>query len=203
MSVSLSALSKAQSAIGLLILLVVVKFPPVVHQVLMTIHALLFIAGPGIHDRPVRQHGAPIVGNIKKIAMAFLALDVFKRRIGGPAVLVMIIFILNKMDKNIFDAVPGLGIKEIKRVVRCRQMTVHAVGHKSLGVIDMTGGLPSIVGKLNFMAGGTKLGGCGPHHRIVGQAEKRKTDHDADGDKDSRNDHLFHAGFPRCCILLN
>lgn len=46
------------------------------------------------------------------------------------------------MDDNVFDAVQGLGIEEIKRVVRRRQVAVHTVGHKTLGVIDVAGSFP-------------------------------------------------------------
>ena len=115
--------------------------------------------------------------------MAFLALVVFKRGVGCSRLFVMIIFILKEMDDNVFDAVKGLGRKEIKRVVGRRQMAVHAVGHKTLGVIDVGGGLPGVVGKLDLMAGGTELGRCGADHGIVGEAEKRKSDDDADGNK--------------------
>jgi hypothetical protein len=72
----------------------------------------------------------------------------------------MVVFgcILRKMDDNILNAVGGFGIKEIKGVMRGRQMTVHAIGHKALGIIYMGRSFPGVVGKPNFMAGGAKLG---------------------------------------------
>ncbi len=65
-------------------------------------------------------------------------------------------------------------------------MAIHAIGHKALGVVNMGGGLPSVVGGLNLVAGCTKLGCRSSHHRIVADAEERKSDEDADRNKNGR-----------------
>ena len=49
-------------------------------------------------------------------------------------------------------------------------MTIHAVGHKTLFIVHMTG-----VSKSDFMAGSTKLGRCGADHGVVGEAEEWKS----------------------------
>jgi len=50
-------------------------------------------------------------------------------------------------------------------------MTIHAVRHKTLFIVHMTGGLPGVVGELDLVAGSTKLGRCGADHGVVGEAE--------------------------------
>ena len=105
-------------------------------QILVTIYALFFITGPGIEYRPMGQHGPPFVRDIEDISMAFLALIVFERPIGLLAILFMIVFIQNKhVYEQIFDAVPSFGVKEVKGIMGGREMTVHTVCHKSLGII--------------------------------------------------------------------
>ncbi len=53
-------------------------------------------------------------------------------------------------------------------------MAIHAVSHKSLGIVDVGGGFPGVVGELNLMAGCAELGrGC-PDHGIIGHAENRE-----------------------------
>lgn len=87
----------------------------------MAIDALFLIPGPGIHDRPVGQHGPSFVRDMEDISMAFLALIVFKRGIRLLTIFLMIVFIQQKdMGKEILDAVPCLGIKEVKGVMRGR-----------------------------------------------------------------------------------
>lgn len=46
----------------------------VMHQVPVTIHTSFLIAGPGVEDRFVSQHGAPLVWNIEKVAVTLQAL---------------------------------------------------------------------------------------------------------------------------------
>jgi hypothetical protein len=81
------------------------------------------------------QHSTPLIRDIQYISVALLALLVFEGGISRLAILVVIIFFLHKMDDNIFDAVGGLGIEEIKGIVRGGKMAVHAVRHETLGVI--------------------------------------------------------------------
>jgi len=87
------------------------------------------------------------------------------------------------MNDDIFDAVHGFGIKEIKGVMGGRKMTVHAVCHKALGVVDMGRGFPGVVGELNFVAGGAELGRRRPDHGVVADTENRKADDDAKNDE--------------------
>ena len=103
--------------------------------------------------------------------MAFLALFIFKRVVGRLAIFFVIILVLGKVDDNIFDPVKGFGIEKINGVTGGWQVTVHAVGHKPLGIVYVGGCLPGIVGKLNLVAGGTKLGrGCA-YHGVVSETE--------------------------------
>lgn len=103
--------------------------------------------------------------------MAFLALVIPERSIGLLPLFTVIILALEKMDQDVLGAVKGFCIEKVKGVVRSRQMAIHAVGHKSLFVVHMSGGLPGVVGKLNLVAGGTKLGrGCADHG-VVGETK--------------------------------
>ena len=105
----------------------------------MAIHAFLFIARPCIKHRPVCQHGPPLVRDMQNISMAFPALLIFERRIGFLALKRMVILahVPGKMDDDIFDPMDRFGKKEIERVMGGGQMAVHAVGHKSLGIIHV------------------------------------------------------------------
>jgi hypothetical protein len=137
----------------------------------MTIYAFLFIARPGIDHVTVSKHSTTFVWNVKEIAMAFLALVISKRGIGLLPLFLVIILALEKMDEDVLGTVKGFGIEKVKGIVRSRQMAIHAVGHKSLFIVHMSGGLPGVVGKLNLVTGGTKLGrGCA-NHGVVGKAE--------------------------------
>ena len=68
------------------------------------------------------------------------------------------------------------GEKEIKCILGCRQVAVHAVHDHTRGVVDMGGGTPGPDSRLDFMAGGTKIGGRCANHGIVTDAEKGKGD---------------------------
>jgi len=103
--------------------------------------------------------------------MALQALLVFKRSIGGFAVFGSIVFTLNEMNNDIFNTMKSFLVEKINGVVGGRQVAIHAIGHKALGVVHMGGGLPSVVGGLNLMATCTKLGRRGSHHRVVADAE--------------------------------
>ena len=65
-------------------------------------------------------------------------------------------------------------------------MAVHAVSDKSLRIVDMCGGFPGIVGRLDFVAGGAELRRRGADHRVVGNAENRKTDNDPKTDEERK-----------------
>ena len=74
-------------------------------------------------------------------------------------------------------------------------MAIHAIGHETLGIIDMAGRFPGVVSELNFMAGRTESGGRGSDHGVVGDAEQGQGNEDADNNKDDRLDRSFPKGF--------
>jgi len=103
----------------------------------MAIHTLFFISCPGVKNRSMGQHGSPLIRNMEDIPMAFLALFVFEGCIGCIPGFLVVVFVLNKMEYDIFDAVHGFGIKEIKGIMWGRKMAVHTVCDKSLGIVHM------------------------------------------------------------------
>ena len=137
----------------------------------MTIYAFLLITRPGIDHVTVSKHSTTFVWNVKKITMALLALVISKGGIGLLPLFFMVILALEKMDEDVLGTVKSFGIEKVKSVVGSRQMAIHAVGDKSLFIVHMRGGLPGVVGKLNLVAGGTKLGrGCA-YHGVIGETE--------------------------------
>ena len=137
----------------------------------MTIYAFLLITRPGIDHVTVSKHGTAFVWNVKEVTMAFLALVILERGIGLLPLYLVVVFTLEEMDEDVLGTVKGFGIEEVKGVVGSRQMAIHAVGHKSLFVVHMSGGLPGVVGKLNLVAGGTELGRSCADHSVVGETE--------------------------------
>ena len=131
----------------------------------------------------MRQHGPPFVGNIQNIAMTFAALVIIERGVRFFAVFLVVVFILQKMGDDIFEAVHGFGIEKIHCIMRGGKVAVHAVGHESLGIVDMGGGSPCVNSKTDFMAGGAEPGGGGSYHGIIGHAEQRKPDYHAQADQ--------------------
>lgn len=108
------------------------------HQIPMAVHATFFISGPWIQHIPVRQHGTALIRDMENIAMTFLALFIFEGGIGCLTIIGMHIrFAGKKMNKKVFYAMEGLGVKKIDCIVGCGKVTVHAVCNKPLGVIDM------------------------------------------------------------------
>lgn len=162
----------------------------------MAVDASLFISLPGVQYRSVGEHGAPFIRDVQNISMAFLALLVFKRSVGDLALLFVIVGIgaLSKVNDDIFNAVGGFSVKEIKGVMGGREMAIHAICNKALGVIDMGRGFPSVVGELNFVTGGAKLGCRCPDHGVVADAENWKADDDAKNNKNSRHYIFFPLG---------
>jgi hypothetical protein len=69
--------------------------------------------------------------------MAFLALVIGEGGVRFLPLFVVIILFLEEMDENIFGAVKGLGVEELKGVMRGGQMAVHAVGHETLRVVHV------------------------------------------------------------------
>ena len=129
--------------------------------------------------------------------MAFLALVILKGGIGFTSLFFVVILALEKVEEDVLGTVPGFGIEEVKGVVWRRQMAIHAVGHKSLGIVHMSGGLPGVVGELNLVAAGTEFGcGCA-NHGVVGETEQWKRDNYTDDDENGGLDELFHGSVPQ------
>ena len=184
---------KTPAPIGFLVFFVPVNRRSVMHQIAMAVHATFFISGSRVNNIPMGQHGAALIRNIEDVAMAFLALFIFEGGIGSLAIFgVYVRFAGKKVHEEILYAMEGLGIKKIDCIVGSGQMTVHAVCNKPLGVIDMRGGFPGVVGELNFMAGGAKMRGRCPYHGIVGHAEKRKCDDHACKDQKNADNGFSH-----------
>jgi hypothetical protein len=126
----------------------------IVNQVPVAVHALFLIAFSGIEYSPVCQHSASFVWDVKNIAVALLALIVGEIRIGFFFLqcVVIVAHILGKMNIDVFNAVGGFSIKKVEGVMRSRQVTIHAIGHEAVGVVDVGRGFPSIVSVLDLMA---------------------------------------------------
>ena len=164
-------------------LLVCISLPRDMNQGTMAVYTFFFIARPRVDDGSVGQHGAALVRNIKQIAVAFHALLIFKRGISRFAIFFPIVFILCKVNDDVFNAVESLLVEKIEGVVGGRQMAVHAVGHKALGVIDMGGGFPGVVGGLDLVAGSAKFRRRRADHGVITHAEQWKSDENTDHDK--------------------
>ena len=87
------------------------------NQILVAIHASFLIAGSGVDDRPVGEHGPPFVRDIQEIAMAFLALLIFERGVSREPGFLVIVFVLGEMNDDVFDAVRGLGVEKVERIM--------------------------------------------------------------------------------------
>ena len=106
-------------------------------KVPVTVNTLFLITRSCIDHRTMGEHGAPLIRDEKDVPVTFLALVVAERGVGSLPVFLVVIFVLEKVDKDVFGSVEGLGVKKIKGVVGGGKMAVHAVGHKSLGIIYM------------------------------------------------------------------
>jgi hypothetical protein len=128
------------------------------NQIPMAVYTFFFISFSWIQNCPVGQHGPPFIRDIQKISVAFPALRIFKCFIGVFTAFFPVIGPIGKMNKYIFDAVDRLCIEEIYCILGGRQMAVHAIGDKSLGIVYMGRCLPGVYGRLNLMAGGAESG---------------------------------------------
>jgi len=166
-----------------------------VNQVPVAVHALFFVAFSRIKHSPVCQHGASFIGDVKNIAVAFLALVVGERGIGFFFLQRMVVTVraLCQMNVDVIDAVSGFGIKKVEGVVRGREVAIHAIGHEAVGVVDVGAGFPGIVGVLDLMAGCAELRRRSPDHCIIPDTEEGKGKEDADTNKDGCNQVLFHG----------
>ena len=149
------------------------------------------------------EHRPSFVGDVKNIAMAFPALLIREGRICLSPLQCMVVFahVLGKMNKDIFYAVGGFRKEKIECVMWGREVTVHTVCDKTLGIIDVGGCFPGVEGKLNFMAGSTKLGGGCANHCVVGKAKQRESDQDAGANKYGPYEIFFH-GRTLCCMMI-
>ena len=166
-------LLNSQPSIRRLILFVFIKLTVHVNQVPVAVYAFFFhtlLSGTGRIDG---QHGASLIRDMQKITMAFLALCIFKSCIGMFTAFFPVIGAIGEMDEYIFDAVSSLGVKEIDRILRGRQMAVHTVSDKPLGIVYMGGGFPTVIGGSNFVTGRTETGSGRSGHGIISEAENR------------------------------
>ena len=124
--------------------------------------------------------------------MTLLALFVVKTGIGLLPGLFVVVFSPHEVDDDILDAVRRLGVEKVEGIMGSGKVAVHAVRHKTLGVIDMGGRFPGVISELDFVAGGTELRGGGADHGKVGHAEEWKGNDNADGDENNPLDVSFH-----------
>ncbi len=165
------------------VLLVHDAYAIVMNQVIVAVDTLFLISRTGVEHGAVGQHGPAFVGHGQEVAMAFLALGIVEGRVGGLPVFLAIVFLAGKMLDHVFEAVNGLGEKEVEGFVRRGQMAVHAVGYESLRVVHMGGRPPGHHRRFDFMAGGAEFGGGCSHHGVVRHAEQGKCDHDPHTDQ--------------------
>lgn len=145
------------------------------NQVIMAVDTFFFVSWFWVNNSSMRQHGSPFVRDIQQIAMALLALLVFKRVIRCLTGFAMVIFTHEQMSGNIFQSMRRFGIEKVDGILRRWQMTIHTVRHKSMGVVCMGRRSPGIDSKLDFVAGRAKLRGRCPHHGIIRYAENGKS----------------------------
>jgi len=152
----------------------------------MAIHTPFFISGSRIENIPMRQHGSPFIWNVQNVPMALLTLLILEGCIRRLPILPPIIRFPREVNHHILDAVGRLGKKEIEGIMGSGKMTVHAVSHKALGIVDMGGHLPRLIGRFNLVAGGAESGCRGPDHGVVRDAEQGEGDDDSDADEKDR-----------------
>jgi len=186
------------------ILFIVIDGPVVMDQVSVTMKAALLIAGSGVDYGAVGQHGSPLVGHMDNVEVAFQALVILNVRIGCLTIFLTVIFGEEEMLHKIFGPVIGLGIKEVKSVMGSRQVAIHAVRHKALGIVDMRGGSPGFVSRLNFVTTGAELRGGGAHHGVIGEAEEGKGHDNPKKDIENRLEKFSHGNpeGPQGLVLL-
>ena len=123
------------------------------HQIPMTIKTAQLIPRPRIEYRPMGQHGPAFIRHMDDVLVAFEALLIFYGSIGLLPALLMIVWAHEKVGRHVFEAVEGLGVKKVERVLWRGKMTVHADRYEALTVVDVGGGSPGIIGETDFVAG--------------------------------------------------
>ena len=107
------------------------------NQVPVAVNTLFFIPFSRIYNGFMGKHCPAFVRYIEYVPVAFHTLGVFKRFIGLGTIFIPVVGAIDKMDKYILNAMGGFGVKEIDHILGRRQVAIHAVGRKPLGVIDM------------------------------------------------------------------
>ena len=108
------------------------------NEIVVTVHALQFISLPGVKHRAVGPHCPSALGHVEKVTVTLLAFGILKGLISGLASSFAVIFSGKKVDRYVLDAVIGLGKQEIKGVLRCREMAIHAVHHYTGAIVGMS-----------------------------------------------------------------
>lgn len=85
----------------------------------MAIDTLFLIPCSGIQNGSMRKHRPAFVGDVKNIAMAFLALVIRERGICLSSLQFMVVFthVLGKMNEDILHAVCSFSIEKIECVM--------------------------------------------------------------------------------------
>jgi len=96
------------------------------------------------------------------------------------------------MNNNVLNAVRGLRVEKIEGIMGSRQMTVHAVCHKTLCVICVGGCFPCIKSEPDFVTPGAKLRGGSAHHGEIGHAENGKGYDNSGNNEKNPSKVLFH-----------
>jgi hypothetical protein len=96
------------------------------------------------------------------------------------------------MDKNVFYAMCGFGVKEIKSIMRRGKVAIHTIRNETPAVIYVGRGLPGVKSRLNFMTRCTEQRGGSPHHGVIGNGENRKCYYNPKNNQGSPKEILSH-----------
>lgn len=85
------------------------------------------------------KHGSALIRHGQEIAMTLQALGIFDALVGFFPLFFADVVVASGgyVNGHVLDAVPGFGEKEIHRVMRSRQVAVHAIGHQPLWIVHM------------------------------------------------------------------
>jgi hypothetical protein len=81
-------------------------------QVSVAVKAFLLIAGSGIEDRSVGQHGPPFVRDVEEVLVTLLAISILNALVSYPSVPFPIVFVQGEVEDQILHSVVGLEIVE-------------------------------------------------------------------------------------------
>jgi hypothetical protein len=91
--------------------------------------------------------------------MALHALFIVDILVCVHTVFLAIVFLQEHVCDNILKAMVRLGIEEIEGIVWSRKVAVHAVGNYAVFIKTVAGGLPVVIGGLDFMTRSAELRG--------------------------------------------